>query len=222
VGLQFCEEALSQGHQLILLVRNPPKLTDSLHSNAKVLIIEGELSDKKAIEKPTSSGASVFVSFAGPVAASKGTVAPPNLTQNHSITAKQPITNAMRLIVLLLVANKFKRALILWTCSFAAPEDKVALKWKASVVLVKIIGGSAFEEFNGLGAVVTSQDVVTLKWTLFRVPFLGNGSAAPVTATYTGSGKDGVFLTRKSIVAWVLQEMGQNSEWIGKAPVLSN
>ena len=128
----------------------------------------------------------------------------------------------MKLIFPALVANKFRRALILGTCSYTAPEDKGALKWKASVVLIKIIGGTAFQEFNGLGALVSSQDAQALKWTLFRVPFLGNGPAAPVTATYTGTGKDGMFLSRKSIVAWVLQEMGQNSEWIGKTPVLCN
>jgi hypothetical protein len=128
----------------------------------------------------------------------------------------------MKLIFPLLISNHFKRALVLGTCSFTAPEDKGALKWRASVVLIKIIGGSAFQEFNGLGAFVTSQDVAQIKWTLFRVPFLGNGPAAPVKATYTGSGQDGMFLSRKSIAAWVLSELGEGSKWVGKAPVLSN
>jgi hypothetical protein len=128
----------------------------------------------------------------------------------------------MKLIFPLLVENHFKQALVLGTCSFTAPEDKGALKWKASVIFVKIIGGSAFQEFQGLGAFVSSQDVAKIKWTLFRVPFLGNGPVADVTATYTGTGKDGMFLTRKSIAAWVLKEMDGDSEWVGKTPVLSN
>lgn len=61
---------------------------------------------------------------------------------------------------------------------------------------------------------------------MFRVLFLGNGDAKEVTATYTGSGKDGLFLSRKSIVGWVLGEMGEGegeeSRWIGKCPVLCN
>lgn len=138
------------------------------------------------------------------------------------LTEKQPVTDCMKLIFPLLIANNFKRALVLGTCSFVAPEDKSALKWKASVVLVKIIGGSAYDEFKGMGEFVTSQDPKQLKWTLFRVPFLGNGPAAPVMATYTGSGRDGMFISRKSIVSWVLQEIGPASEWIGKAPVLCN
>jgi len=128
----------------------------------------------------------------------------------------------MKKLFPLLIEHKFRRALVLGTCSYPAPEDKGALKWKASVVLIKIIGGSAYQEFNGLGAFVASQDVSQIKWTLFRVPFLGNGNAAPVTATYTGSGKDGMTLSRKSIAEWVLQELGDGSEWVGKTPVLCN
>ena len=44
-----------------------------------------------------------------------------------------------------------KRAMILGTCSYPALEDKGGLKWKVFVVLLKIIGGSAYEEFNSLG-----------------------------------------------------------------------
>jgi len=128
----------------------------------------------------------------------------------------------MKRIFPLLIANHFKRAMVLGTCSYQASEDKGGLKWKASVVLVKIIGGSAYEEFKGLGTFVASQDVSQLKWTLFRVPFLGNGPEAPVTATYTGSGKDGMFLSRKSVAAWVLQELNEESSWVGKTPALSN
>lgn len=126
----------------------------------------------------------------------------------------------MKLLFPLLIANNFKRAMVLGTPSYPTPEDKGGFKWRATVVLVKVIGGSAYEEFHGLGKLVSSYNPRELKWTLFRVPFLGNGDAAPVVATYTGSGKDGLFLSRKSIVAWTLQEMGQDSEWIGKSPML--
>lgn len=128
----------------------------------------------------------------------------------------------MKVLFPLLVTHKFKRAMVLGTCSFPAAEDKGALKWKLSVILIKIIGGSAYSEFNGLGAFVTSQDVSQLKWTLFRVPFLGSGPEAPVTATYTGAGDDGFFLSRKSMARWVLNEMSDEFSWVGKAPVLSS
>jgi hypothetical protein len=130
----------------------------------------------------------------------------------------------MKIFFPLLMEHKFKRAFVLGTCSYPTPEDKGAFKWKASIALIKIIGGSAYQEFNGLGSFVASQDVNQIKWTLFRVPFLGNRDEKEVTATYTGSGKDGLFLSRKSIAGWVLREMGEGEEsrWIGKCPVLSN
>lgn len=129
----------------------------------------------------------------------------------------------MRHIFPLLITNNYERAMVLCTCSFQSPEDKGNLKWKASIWLVKTINGSAFEEFNGLGAFVTSTDVSKLQWTLFRVPVLNNGPDAPVTATYTGSGEDGMFLSRKSLAAWILRNIdAEDSEWVGKAPALSN
>lgn len=67
-----------------------------------------------------------------------------------------------------------------------------------------------------------SQDVSQLKWTLFRVGFLTNGPAAPVIATHTGSGKDGLKISRKSIAAWVLKELGEDSPFVGKTPYISN
>ncbi len=127
----------------------------------------------------------------------------------------------MKIIFPLLIAARYERAFVLGTCSWTAPDDLGALKWKASVILIKIIGGSAYQEFNGLGAFVASTKVEDLKWTLFRVPFLGNGEAKPVTATYTGTGQDGMFLTRSSIAQWVLQEV-QEEKWVGKTPVLCN
>ncbi|KPM43046.1 hypothetical protein AK830_g3520 [Neonectria ditissima] len=205
-GLDFCSAALKEGHHLTLYVRNPTKIPTDISGNTAVTVVQGTLEDKSGLQKAVSTGATIFVSFAGPGVGSKGT----------------PVTDAMKLIFPLLVANNFERAMVLGTCSFPAPQDKGTLKWKSLVVFVKIVGGSAFNEFNGLGSFVTSQDVSSLKWTLFRVPFLGNGPEAPVTATFTGSGIDGMFLSRKSIAAWVFKEMGSGSEWIGKAPVLSN
>jgi hypothetical protein len=127
----------------------------------------------------------------------------------------------MKVLFPLLIVAHYERALVLGTCSWTAPEDLGGLKWKAAIMLIKIIGGSAYQEFNGLGAFVASTSVEDLKWTLFRVPFLGNGEAKPVTATYTGTGLDGMFLSRSSIAKWVLEEM-KEGEWIGQAPTLCN
>ncbi|EXJ77656.1 hypothetical protein A1O3_09885 [Capronia epimyces CBS 606.96] len=205
-GLDFSRLALEQGHSLTLYVRNPAKIPDDIKENSKVTVIQSSLEDASALEKAVTSGPTVFVSFAGPTYGSKGT----------------PVTDALTKLYPVLTANHYERALVLGTCSYPAPEDKGGWKWSASVALIKVIGGDAYREFNGLGSLVASWDSSSLKWTLFRVPFLGNGPAKPVSATYTGSGTDGMFLSRKSIAEWVLQELSPDSEWVGKTPVLSN
>lgn len=205
-GIDFCTIALESGHRLTLYLRNPDKLSSSLKENANVEVLKGTFEDQEGLKKAAACGAKIFVSFAGPTTNSKGT----------------PVTECMKILFPLLISNGYERALVLGTCSFPAQQDLGAWKWSASIVLIKIIGGSAYQEFNGLGKFVTSQDVNKIKWTLFRVPFLGNGEAKPVTATFTGTGKDGMFLNRKSAARWVLENLGAESEWIGKAPVLSN
>ncbi|OQD95319.1 hypothetical protein PENSOL_c021G07940 [Penicillium solitum] len=131
-------------------------------------------STPSSFQLAATSGPTVFVSFAGPIGSLKGT----------------PVTDATKRIFPILVANHYKGAMILGTPSFAAPQDKGALKWKASVVRIKLIASSAYDEFKGLGEFVTPRDVSQLKWTLFGVPLLTNGSVVPVTATYTGTDSD--------------------------------
>ncbi|KAF9884387.1 hypothetical protein FE257_001787 [Aspergillus nanangensis] len=205
-GIEFCFAALQQGHQLSLLVRSPQKLPPELSGNQNVTVIKGTFEDASILEQAVGCGAQIFVSFAGPTYGLKGT----------------PVTDAMKLIFPMLVANHYKRAMVLGTCSYPSPEDKGGIKWKLSVALVKVIGGSAYQEFRGLGEFVASQDPAQLRWTLFRVPFLTNGDEAPVTASYTGTGDDGMFLSRKSMAKWVLNEMSEQSVQVGRTPVISN
>lgn len=86
-------------------------------------------------------------------------------------------------------------------------------------MLIKMIGGTAYQEMVGIGAVTTEQPVDKLAWTIFRVGFLTNGPAGPVEATYTGSGKDSMTISRDSIAEWVLLE-AEEEKWVGKAPYI--
>jgi hypothetical protein len=120
-----------------------------------------------------------------------------------------------------LIAARYERAILLGTPSYTAPEDKGALKFKAVIGLVRLIGGGAYQECNSMGTFVATQSVDHLKWTMFRVTLLNNGEAKPVTATYTGSGQDNLFISRNSIAEWVLQEL-KEGKWIGKMPAICN
>lgn len=107
-------------------------------------------------------------------------------------------------------------------CNYDQADWRFVFHGQSIVHSTDKLQGSGYEEFLGLGGVVTSQDVNQIPWTLFRVGFLGNGPAAAVTATYTGSGKDSLKISRKSITAWVLKELGGDSTFIGKSPYICN
>jgi len=49
-------------------------LVPSLKDNPKVTVIEGTFEDEEGLKKAAASGATIFVSFAGPILNSKGTV----------------------------------------------------------------------------------------------------------------------------------------------------
>lgn len=73
-GLDFCSAALQEGHTLTLYLRNPDKLPADIANNANVSVIKGTFDDVSGLERAAACGASVFISFAGPTANSKGTV----------------------------------------------------------------------------------------------------------------------------------------------------
>jgi len=205
-GLEFIQAALQANHQVTLFVQSPGRLPGNIGSNPNVKVAVYEsLGDFFSLERVLGCGATVFVSFAGPEETSKGT----------------PVSDAIKYAFPILAEYRYERVLIFGTCAYTAPEDKGGLKWKASNRLTKMTDGGAYKDFSTLGNWISTQPSDLVKWTLFRVHHLIDGSAKPVTATYTGSGKDKTNLTRKSMVNWVLEEMVKG-EWIGKAPVICN
>lgn len=186
-------------------MRNPSKLPAAISENASVDVIEGTFDQTEKLDASAASGATIFVSFAGPVAGNKGT----------------PVTDCYAKLYPRLIEHGYERALILSTPSYVAAEDKGGLKWTAVVSLIKVIGGSAYQEISGLGKLTAEVPVGKLAWTLFRVPFLTNGNAGPVEAAYTGSGADALTLSRKSMAEWLIQELNEG-KWVGKAPLISN
>ena len=127
----------------------------------------------------------------------------------------------------MLVKHQYTRVMILATPSYVAPQDRGAWKWSLATTAVKTIGGSAYEEFSGLGKFVESWPVEgenALAWTMFRVGFLTGGasveSAKEPTTSFTGSGLDGFSVSRANVAVWVLKEIGKG-DWVGRAPVLS-
>ena len=73
-----------------------------------------------------------------------------------------------RLFPLLPTESSVRRCMILSTASYKAPEDKESWKWGFGVWIVKMIGGSAYDEINGLSKLTASLSLEDIEWTLFR------------------------------------------------------
>jgi len=127
----------------------------------------------------------------------------------------------MKFALPILAEYRYERILIRGTPAYAAPEDKGGMKWKAANRLTKMSHSDAYKEFSGLGALLSVQPLDMIRWTYFRVHHLTDGPEKPVTATFTGTGKDKKDLSRKSMARWVLEEIVRG-EWVGKAPVICN
>ena len=134
--------------------------------------------------------------------------------------------------------SSIRRCIVLSTASFKVPEDTVTWKWWIVISMISLLGGTCYQEINGLSRATSSLGGNDIQWTLFRyaypnnilpsyaystrrVPNLTGGEAKPVQASYLGDGTDGLFVTRKSVAIWVLQEL-EEKKWVDKAPCLSN
>lgn len=64
--------------------------------------------------------------------------------------------------------TSIKRCLCCTTPSFKHPEDKKSCKWWFCVWAIWLTGGSAYDEVNGIGRVVSALPLDEIEWALFR------------------------------------------------------
>ncbi|KAK7711702.1 hypothetical protein SLS57_007995 [Botryosphaeria dothidea] len=207
IGHHFIEKALSAGHNLTLLARTPSRLPDHIRTHPHVSIIEGDLSDSAALDRALNSGADVFISFAGPYYSTKGT----------------PITDCYATFLPRLAAHNITRALVLSTPSFPAPADASSTFWSFSRLTMQLFAKHMMEEMQGVGRAAQGLPVKSVRWTVFRVGGLKDSEeeGKEVVATFLGSGKDTMGVTRKSVAEWVLREAGEE-RWVGGCPYICN
>lgn len=220
---------------MTLYVRNPSKLpsefNEPVHA-ARLRVMVGELDDQTAIETALSDSftpVEAVVSFIGPYASLKAFLLRTKTT---------PIADAIPTLLKAMKNTGVKRILALSSSSWLIhPEpdkngqtedlfDSVPWDWWFAMQFVAFVLPQGFREMEETGrriALEGKEGGWGLKWTVFRVPHLSNGSAdAPVSAGYIGNGFAGLKeLSRKSMVRWVANEL-EAGEWINTAPVVAN
>ncbi|KAJ5984288.1 hypothetical protein N7481_006387, partial [Penicillium waksmanii] len=180
---------------LTLSVRSRYKVPTKVADNKRVAIIEGTLEDEDALDEVSRCGADTSVSFAGPPAGNKG----------------MPLTNGYRALIPKLVSQGIKRVLILCTPSYK--------EW--TIKAISSTRGQYWEMISVGGYITSLLAEDGIKWTLFRVGGLTNGEMRLVEATFLGSGRDGMWISRASVAEWVMDEAIQE-KWVREMPYICN
>ena len=198
-GKQIVKQALEKGDKVIAYVRNPQKLNIN---HECLTIIQGELSEKTAIER-SISGVDAVISVLGPRGGSKN----------------KPITQGMQNIILAMGKHNVHRLIISSTLSLSDPEDLPDFKSGILINLVKLINPAAYEEIINVGKVMQGSN---LDWTIIRLPLLNNNpKSGKIKVGYLGKNEVGLKISRADIADFMLKQV-QDTKYIGKAPVISN
>jgi putative NADH-flavin reductase len=208
-GQCVIEEALSRNYILTIYARSPSKLPAEIVSSSAVTIIQGSLSDRDAISHALD-GADAVLSTLGPSLSVKTAV---NGLTDHGT----PITDGYRIILDVMKEKGVKRLIALGTVSNTAEEDGNSLLRWGMVTAVWTFLHSAWRDVVELAkAIETSEGI---DWTIARVGRLTRGEGGKVSAGYIGKGSSILFLARKDLARWYLDELEQR-KWVHQLPVV--
>lgn len=194
-------------------VRNRSRLPSDIHDNTSIDIVEGALKDTQALTT-AMHGVTTVVSFLGAY-----------VSLYHAITrtTPTPIADSFPAIFDAMRANAVKRILVLSTPS-AFPQPSEVLSWKwwiITSVLPSVVVPQGKAEMKGIAEKTSQQG--DMDWTVFRVPHLNDqkGDAEVMAGLIGPDYRGSTELSRKSLVMWVLREIGEG-KWVGKAPMVGN
>jgi putative NADH-flavin reductase len=209
-GQCIIEEALSRNYTVTVYARNPSKLPENITSSPSVTLVKGSLSDIDAIRESLKNSDAVL-SALGP-SLSVGT-AVHGLTQHGT-----PIADGYKVILESMKMEGVKRLIALGTVSMQAEEDGRSIVTWGMVTAVWAFLHSAWKDVVAFGNAITSSNS-DIDWTIARVGRLTNGKLGKVQAGYIGKEGSRVFVSRKDLAKWYLDEL-ENGAWIHKLPVV--
>jgi putative NADH-flavin reductase len=199
LGIEVVKQALDLGYNVVAFARNKEKL---LHfKNEKLEIIQSDLSNSSEIECAVTSVDAV-VSVLGPNG---------NVKNTELSDGIQSIINSMTKV-------GTKRFISLSTASLVSKSDRLDLKYKLLVSMIKLTVNGAYKEIVKMGNLTQSS---SLDWTLVRVGFLNNGEVQPVKVGHYGHGLINVKISRSSIARFMLNQIESN-EYVRRMPAISN
>lgn len=198
-GHEVLEQALERGYEVVAYARNPEKI--GIHHEI-LTVSKGELHEIAAIKRAIS-GADGVISLLG---------ATGDLKDNALSEGVKNIISAME-------EQGVGRLIQVGTASARDPHDKRDLVLSPTIGLLKRIMPNVYAEIVRISDAMRDS---RLNWTLVRVPYLND---KPMTKTlrvgYVGDKKVGTSLSRADL-AWFMVEQLKSTEYIKKAPFISN
>ncbi|KAK1710868.1 uncharacterized protein BDZ83DRAFT_711102 [Colletotrichum acutatum] len=216
-GICLLRELVHRNHATILLARTPSKIPDDLASSTLIEILEGEMSDTKALDS-AMAGTSVVVSLLGP-----------NINDKHidpSLYAdiyRNYVFPAMK-------QHGVKRILAMGTISIKQPEDHWTFFQTMVTIIMPLLNGAVYRNMHNLAHLFGKEDH-GLDWTVFRMAQIPGESDENSwrhdrdLGVFTGwIGEKGWISTlrRGALARWLVDGVeGKMDVWVHKMPGIS-
>jgi putative NADH-flavin reductase len=197
-GKELVKQALADGHDVTVFVRNPAKVTQT-HDHLSV--IQGEMNEPEKINQAIT-GTDAVISALGPT----------------SNTPERPLTAGMTHIVSAMKESGVTRLIAATGAGVADPNDKPQLVGRLFGLALRLFAKHVLADSQGMVAAIRNSG---LDWTLTRAPRLNdNPGTGQLKVGYAGQGP-GTQLARADFARFMLDQL-QSDEWVRKAPMLSN
>jgi putative NADH-flavin reductase len=192
-GRQIVEQALSQGHEVVALVRDPAKL---LLQHDHLALVVGDVIDRDAVDRTVAGADAVFVSLG-------------NTANNPDMVVSQ----GTAVIVAAMNAAGVKRLIVVSSLGVGDSKEQVPLFFKAIIATAL---RNAFQDKEAQEKLVMASE---LDWTIIRPGSLTDG---PATGAYR-AGMDrsiGGQIARSDVAAFALTQL-TGDDYLRKTPAIA-
>ncbi len=189
-GLHVVQKALAAGYEVVALVRSPEKMTIQ---DDKLVVIEGEVTDKSAVAK-TIQGTDAVIS------------------------ALTPIREGMHNIISVMQVNNVRRLIVTVGAGVYQDGDEPPFVSKVISTIIKIFSRDAYMATVDVSEMVKESG---LDWTLARAPRLINKLATDNLYIGPLNSKMRPTLSREDYANFMIDQVDMDT-YIGQTPVISD
>lgn len=198
-GRPVIEQALAAGHSVVALVRNPNKLG---LTHDRLTLVAGDVMDAAAVAAAFGAGTDAVISVLGPVKGSPDDLLP---------TAVGHILAGMQ-------RHDIRRLVYMTGAGVDMPQDQPQFINHVIKFALKTLSPQVLAQSERAVRMVQTSD---REWVIVRAPMLTDAPRSEGLKVGWVGVNTGPRLSRADAAAFILQQVN-GSEFVGKAPVISN